>query len=77
MARNRRLIIALPEVVWDALYAEASRTYERPATVAERVLTDALTDYVAGQLRRDLATLTNSGTLAPSDDPRPGSDALG
>ena len=77
MARKRRLTIALPEVVWDALYAEGSRTCERPATVAERVLTDALAEYVASHLRQDLARLTNPETMTPSDDPKRGSDALG
>jgi hypothetical protein len=77
MARKRRLTIALPEVVWDALYAEGSRTYERPAIVAERVLTDALAEYVADQLRWDLARPTNAGTMTPSDDVKRGSHALG
>jgi hypothetical protein len=77
MARKRRLTVALPEVVWDALYAEGSRTYERPAIVAERVLTDALAEYVASQLRRDLARSTSSESATPSDDPKRGSDAIG
>ena len=77
MARKRRLTIALPEVVWDALYAEGSRTYERPATVAERVLTTALADYVASQLRRDLTGQTSSETVTRSEGPKRGSDAIG
>jgi hypothetical protein len=93
VARKRRLTIALPDVVWDALYAEGSRIYERPAIVAERVLTDALADYVAVQLRRDLSRSserpvrssgvadptapTDSAPSALSDDPKRRSDALG
>ena len=75
MARKRRLTIALPDAVWDALYAEGGRTYERPARVAERVLTDALAEYVATQLRQDLAGQTSSEITTSSDDPKQGSDA--
>lgn len=52
---TRRLSVSLPEPLLDALYAEGSRTFESPGEVAARVLREALPEYVAGALRRDLA----------------------
>jgi hypothetical protein len=93
VTQKRRLTVALPEAVWDALYAEGGRTYERPAIIAERVLTESLAEYVAVQLRRDLtgptaidlqpagsdatAPLTSTAATTPSDDTNAGSDAVG
>ena len=67
MPRLRRLSISLPETLWDALFAEGSRTYEPPATIATRVLTEALPHYVARHIESDLRPVITAHVVRVSN----------
>jgi hypothetical protein len=57
---TRRLAVPLPEVVLDALYAEASRVCASPQQVAADVLRRALPAFVGQRLERDLAPVLDA-----------------
>ena len=76
---GRRLVLTLDEPLLDALHGEGARTCEPASRVAERVLREALPEYVGDALRRDLRPTIRARVLAvrlPADDPsdaqRPG-----
>lgn len=52
--RANRLTISVDDALFRALYAEGSRTFETPASVAGRVLREALPDYLARTVRNEL-----------------------
>ena len=69
---GRRLVLTLDEPLLDALHGEGARTCEPASRVAERVLREALPEYVGDALRRDLAPVIRGRVLAvrrPADDP--------
>ena len=71
---SRAVSVSLPEPLWEAVYAEASRRCEAPATVVRDVLIEALPGVVANALRRDLApvvrTRSREVTVRKDDDQR-------
>jgi len=67
----RRVSIDLPSELVDALHAEAVRRYTTPSKLLREVLVDALPDFVASGLRRDLAPIVETSGRSACPDGAP------